>query len=56
MLGMLRFGKPEIEHFRLPADGCWEYSQDGAYILFDEEEAAGQLHEYIYEDRRPSGT
>ncbi len=55
MLGMLRFGAPHVEHFRLPVDGCWEYSGDGAYILFDTEEAAEQLYQYIYEDQLPEG-
>lgn len=56
MSGMLRHGQPSVEHFRLPADGCWEYSSDGAYILFDTETAAKQLHTYIYDDKLPEGT
>ena len=55
MLGMLRFGKPEVEHFRIPADGCWDYSGDGAYIVYDTGEAARQLADYIYNDQRPDG-
>lgn len=55
MLGMLRFGVPEVEHFRVPVDGCWDYSSDGAYIIFDTDEAAGQLSEYIYDDILPEG-
>lgn len=53
MTKMLRHGSPVVEHFRLPVDGYWEYSSDGAYILFDSEVAAEQLHEYIYNDRLP---
>jgi len=53
MTKMLRHGTPEVEHFRLPVDGCWEYSSDGAYILFDTELAAEQLHRYLYEDELP---
>ncbi len=53
MGGMLRNGKPSVEHFRIPVDGCWEYSSDGAYILFDTEEASQQLHDYIYDDKLP---
>lgn len=53
MTGMLRHGTPIVEHFRLPVDGFWEYSSDGAYILFDTEIAAEQLHRYIYDDELP---
>lgn len=56
MLGMLRFGSPEVEHFRIPVDGCWDYSGDGAYIIYDTDEAARQLTDYIYNDQRPDGT
>lgn len=53
MAGALKNGKPQIEHFRLPVDGCWRYSSDGAYIIFDTEEASEQLYQYIFEDVLP---
>ena len=47
----LRHGMPEIEHGRIPTDGNWQYggSQD-QYIVFDIEQAAQQLSDYIYND------
>ena len=55
LVGMMRFGAPHVEHFRIPVDGCWDYSSDGAYIVFDTDEAAEQLRQYIYDDRLPEG-
>ena len=47
----LRHGMPEIEHGRIPTDGSWQYggSRD-QYIVFDTEQAADQLIDYIYHD------
>ena len=47
----LRHGMPEIEHGRIPTDGNWQYggSQD-QYFVFDIEQAAQQLSDYIYND------
>ncbi len=44
--GAFADGVPEISHSRLPLDSTWEY--DGAYIVFDTEDAAEQINTYLY--------
>lgn len=54
--GMLKHGMPEITHGRIPADGAWNYGgSQGQYIVFDLEQAAEQLHAYIYDSVPLSG-
>jgi anionic cell wall polymer biosynthesis LytR-Cps2A-Psr (LCP) family protein len=55
LVGAFRNGTPEIKHSRIPADGCWEYGgAQGEYIVFDTDEAAEQLYNYIYRDIEPT--
>ena len=50
-IGMLKHGMPTIEHGRIPVDGAWSYGgSQGQYIVFDVEQAARQLNDYIYND------
>lgn len=50
-IGMLKHGMPTIEHGRIPVDGAWSYGgSQGQYIVFDVEQAAQQLNDYIYND------
>lgn len=49
--GLFSHGRPTIEHTRVPEDGKWEYggSQE-EYIVYDLDEAAETINEYIYGD------
>ena len=49
--GLFSNGRPTIEHTRVPEDGKWEYggSQE-QYIVYDLDEAAETINEYIYGD------
>lgn len=54
ILGAFSDGTPAIEHTRLPVNGQWSYGGTGnAYIVFDTDDAAKQLHDYIYNDIHP---
>lgn len=41
-------GVPTISHTRIPEDGEWSY--DDAYIVYDLDDAAAQIADYIYGD------
>lgn len=54
IVGALRMGTPVLEHTRIPIDGDWYYSGPyNEYIRFDLEQAAQQVHQYIYYDVFP---
>ena len=47
---------PKMEHTRLPLDGEWNYATIGgaSYITFSDEVLTQHLHDYIYNDVKPS--
>lgn len=47
--GALSNGIPEIEHYRVPEDGQWNYGgSSGEYIVYDLNKAAQTIDNYLY--------
>lgn len=47
--GVLMHGVPQIEHYRVPEDGKWNYGgKNDEYIVYDLDKAADTIDKYIY--------
>ena len=54
IVGAVKGGVPTIEHVRVPLDGEWNYyGASSEYILYDLDQAADHIEQYIYNDIYP---
>ena len=55
---ILHFGKPTMEHTRIPVDGEWDGKKIHGvyYTVFDVDDAADEIYDFIYKDIMPVGT